>query len=54
MYYKQDMSKKEIADAMLLTQMSVSRKMKQAFNLIASLVAENTKQKELEKLEGNG
>lgn len=51
MYYKQDMSKKEIAEAMLLTQMSVSRKMKQAFNLIAAMVAENTKQKEPSKLQ---
>lgn len=51
MYYKQDMSKKEIAEAMLLTQMSVSRKMKQAFNLIAAMVAENTKLKELNKLQ---
>lgn len=43
MYYKQDMSKKEIADAMLLSQMSVTRKMKQAFELIAKLVVENKK-----------
>lgn len=43
MYYKQDMSKREIADALVLTQMSVSRKMRQAFELIASLVVENKK-----------
>lgn len=41
MYYKQDYSKREIADALLLTQMSVTRKMKQAFELIATLVVEN-------------
>ena len=40
MYYKQDMSKKEIAEALILTQMSVTRKMKQAFELIADLVVE--------------
>ena len=43
MYYKQDMTKKEISDALVITQMSVTRKMKQAFNLIALLVAENSK-----------
>lgn len=40
MYYNQDMSKKEIAEALVLNQMSVNRKMKQAFELIAQLVAE--------------
>lgn len=49
MYYKQDMNKKEIADALLLTQMSVNRKMKNAFNIIAALVAENTRKKELKE-----
>lgn len=46
MYYKQDLSKREIADALLLTQMSVSRKMKQAFELIATMVIENSLKKE--------
>lgn len=41
MYYKQDMSKKEIAEALVITQMSVTRKMKQAFEHIANLVVEN-------------
>ena len=45
MYYKQDMNKKEIAEALVLTQMSVTRKMKQAFELIADLVVEK-KQKD--------
>lgn len=35
MYYKQDMSQKEIAEALQLTQMSVSRKIKKAFSLIS-------------------
>lgn len=45
MYYKQDMSQKEIADALLIQPMSVSRKIKQAFELIANLVVENKKNK---------
>ena len=40
MYYKQDMSKKAIAKAMLMTPMAVTRRMKHAFDLIAELVAE--------------
>lgn len=53
MYYKQDMTQKEIAKAMLLTQMGVSRKMKQAFEMIASLVAENKKNKTKEHKDKN-
>ena len=45
MYYKQDMNKSEIAEALVLTQMCVTRKMKQAFELIATLVLENKKKK---------
>ena len=41
MYYKQDMNKTEIAEAMVLTQMTVNRKLKQAFELIAQMVIEN-------------
>ncbi len=41
MYYKQDMSQKDIADALQLTPMSVNRKLKLAFDLIAQLVVEN-------------
>lgn len=51
MYYKQDMSKKEIAEAMLLTQMCVNRKMKQAFEHIATLVIENKKKKDEEQID---
>ena len=40
MYYKQDMSKKEIAEALLLTQMSVTRRFKNAFNIISDIVIE--------------
>lgn len=53
MYYKQDMSKKEIAEAMLLTQMCVNRKMKQAFELIATLVIENKKKKDEEQVDSS-
>lgn len=41
MYYKQDMTQKEIADALQLSQMHVSRKMKQAFSLIYRIVEEH-------------
>lgn len=38
MYYKQDMSQIEIAEAMIQTPMSVNRQLKQAFELIAQIV----------------
>lgn len=38
MYYNQDMSQREIADAMLMTPMALSRKMKNAFNIIQDLI----------------
>ncbi len=41
MYYKQDMSQKEIADALQVSQMGVSRKMKSLFGLISDFVWEN-------------
>ena len=47
MYYKQDMSQREIADAMILTQMGVSRRLKKTFDLIAQLVIENRVKQEL-------
>jgi RNA polymerase sigma-B factor len=40
MYYKQDMSQKEIAEELNLSQMSVSRRMKQAFNIIYPLIVD--------------
>lgn len=42
MYYKQDMSQKEIADALQLSQMGISRRMKNVFSLINDFVMENT------------
>lgn len=44
MYYKQDMTKREIAAALMLTPMSVSRRMKSAFNIISEFVAERQRQ----------
>ena len=38
MYYKQDMNQKEIADALQVSQMSVNRKMKKAFNIISKII----------------
>lgn len=40
MYYRQDMSKKQIGEALLMSQMAVNRKMKHAFENMASLIAE--------------
>ena len=37
MYYNKDMSQKEIAEALQISQMSLSRKMKKIFNTIARL-----------------
>ena len=41
MYYKQDMNQKEIAEVLNLTQMSVTRRMKKAINMISAMLAEN-------------
>ena len=38
MYYKQDMSQKEIAETLQLSQMAISRKMKKIFNFIARTI----------------
>ena len=38
MYYKQDLTKKEIAEAMGITQMGVSRRMKKVFNKISEIL----------------
>ena len=42
MFYNQDMSKKEIAEAFVMTPMAVSRRMKQAFELLAQLMSEES------------
>lgn len=41
MYYNQDMSQKEIAEGLQLSQMAVSRKMKQVFNNVCDLIVES-------------
>lgn len=38
MYYKQDMSQKQIAEALQVSQMAINRKMKSAFNIIAKII----------------
>ena len=48
MYYNQDMNKKDIAKAMVSTQMSIARKLKKAFEMIAELVFEH--QTELDEI----
>lgn len=44
LYYKQDMNQREIAETLNLSQMSVSRKLKAVFDMIAQMVIENKKQ----------
>lgn len=40
LFYKQDYTRKEIAEALVQTEMAINRRMKQAFEYIADLVAE--------------
>ena len=47
MYYKQNMSKREIAEALLLTQHSVNKKIKQAYEMMADLISENIEVKDV-------
>ena len=46
MFYKQDMSKREIAKALVLSEMSINRRLKQTFELIAELIAEKKNEQE--------
>jgi RNA polymerase sigma-B factor len=49
MYYKQNMNKREIAKALMLTPMCVTRRMKQAFNIMSSMIVDNIEQENIEK-----
>ncbi len=51
MYYIQDMNRKQIANALMLSPMSVTRRMKQAFNTISSLILDDAEKREI--LKGN-
>lgn len=42
LYYYKDLSQKEIAENLKLTQMQVSRKLKKAFSLLYKMIADNT------------
>ena len=53
MYYKQDMNQKEIASALQLTPMTVNRKLKAAFELIAELIVESQQKEKKNKNEEN-
>ena len=53
MYYNQNMKKSEIAKALLITPMMVTRKMKQAFELIAKLVSEDEYSNRIKLIEVN-
>ena len=54
MYYKQDMTQKEIAEALQISQMGVSRRMKNLFNLISDFVWENPEYRQRMKRNDNG
>ena len=47
MYYKQDMNQREIAEALNLSQMAVSRRMKKIFNFIARTIETKKYNKEI-------
>ena len=49
MYYKRNMNQKEIAEALKMSQMSVTRRMKQAFNTISSLIVDDITNEEMKK-----
>ncbi len=49
MYYKQDMNKREIAKALMVSPMSVTRRMRQTFNTISSMIIDDSAKKELSK-----
>ena len=41
MYYYDDMSQKDIAEKLNMTQMRISRKMKKAFSMLYKMIADN-------------
>jgi len=49
MYYKRDMNKKEIANALKVSPMSVTRRMKQAFDIISSMIVDDVENREINK-----
>ncbi|MCQ2739141.1 MAG: sigma-70 family RNA polymerase sigma factor [bacterium] len=49
MYYNQDMTKKEIANALVISPMSVTRRMKQAFDVMSSMIIDESENRELKK-----
>ena len=49
MYYKRNMNKKEIAQTLRVSQMSVTRRMKQAFDIMSSLILNEMEAKNIEK-----
>lgn len=53
MYYKDDMTKKEIADSLVISPMSVTRRMKQAFNIISSMILDDSERRMLKQQDTN-
>ena len=51
MYYKKDMTKKEIADTLVISPMSVTRRMKQAFDVISTMILDESERRMLKNQE---
>lgn len=48
MYYKQDMTKREIAKALMVSPMCVTRRMKQAFDIMSSMIIDSIAREKIE------
>lgn len=53
MYYRDDMTKKEIADSLVISPMSVTRRMKQAFSVMSTMILDESERKMLSKQDIN-
>ena len=49
LYYRKNMNKREIADALMVSPMSVTRRMKQAFNIISSMIVDDIAKEEMQR-----
>jgi len=49
LYYRRNMNKREIADTLMVSPMSVTRRMKQAFNIISSMIVDDIANEEIKK-----
>ena len=49
LYYKRNMNKREIAETLMVSPMSVTRRMKQAFDIISSMIVDDVAKEEIQK-----